>query len=45
MANADIMILPSLHEGFPVVLVESQAVGLSTLVSDNVSQEVDLGLG
>ncbi|ENU80969.1 hypothetical protein F975_00827 [Acinetobacter sp. ANC 3789] len=45
MANSDIMILPSLHEGFPVVLVESQAVGLSTLVSDNVSQEVDLGLG
>ena len=44
MANADVMILPSLHEGFPVVLAESQAVGLSTLVADTVSQEVDLGL-
>lgn len=44
MANADVMILPSLHEGFPVVLVESQAVGVSTLVADTVSQEVDLGL-
>lgn len=45
MANADMMILPSLHEGFPVVLVESQAVGLPALVSDCISQEVDLGLG
>ena len=45
MANADLMILPSLHEGFPVVLVESQAAGLPTLVADKVAKEVDLGLG
>ncbi|PKG36579.1 glycosyltransferase family 1 protein [Psychrobacter sp. Sarcosine-3u-12] len=45
MASADYMIMPSLHEGFPVVLVESQTVGLATLVSDQVSTEVDLGLG
>ncbi|MDI4509528.1 glycosyltransferase family 1 protein [Moraxella osloensis] len=45
MANADLMILPSLHEGFPVVLVESQAAGLPTLVADTVAKEVDLGLG
>ncbi|ATQ83454.1 glycosyltransferase family 1 protein [Moraxella osloensis] len=45
MANADLMILPSLHEGFPVVLVESQAAGLPTLVSNTVAKEVDLGLG
>lgn len=45
MANSDLMILPSLHEGFPVVLVESQAAGLSSLVSDTVAKEVDLGLG
>lgn len=44
MASADYMIMPSLHEGFPVVLVESQAVGLTALVSDQVSTEVDLGL-
>lgn len=44
MANADLMILPSLNEGFPVVLVESQASGLSALVSDMVAKEVDLGL-
>jgi len=45
MASADCMIMPSLHEGFPVVLVESQAAGLNAIVSDQVSSEVDLGLG
>lgn len=44
MAGSDIMIMPSLYEGFPVVLVESQSVGIPTLVSDNVSPEVDLGV-
>ena len=43
MASADFMIMPSLHEGFPLVLVESQSVGLKTLASDRVSKEVDLG--
>ncbi|WP_188211247.1 MULTISPECIES: glycosyltransferase [Psychrobacter] len=45
MAGADVMIMPSLHEGFPVVLVESQASGLPSIVSDQVSDEVDLNLG
>lgn len=45
MADADIMLMPSLHEGFPVVLVESQAVGLKSIISDKISKEVDLGLG
>ncbi|AOY44991.1 glycosyl transferase family protein [Psychrobacter sp. AntiMn-1] len=44
MAGADYMIMPSLSEGFPVVLVESQVVGLTTIVSEKVSPEVDLGL-
>lgn len=44
MASADYMIMPSLHEGFPVVLVESQATGLKSIVSNKVSTEVDLGL-
>lgn len=44
MAGADIMLMPSLHEGFPVVLVESQAIGLPSIISDNISKEVDLGL-
>ncbi|WP_201577019.1 glycosyltransferase [Psychrobacter okhotskensis] len=45
MASADYMIMPSLHEGFPVVLVESQTAGLKSIVSNNISAEVDLGLG
>ena len=45
MSSADFMIMPSLHEGFPVVLVEAQAVGLPSIISDKISSEVDLGLG
>ncbi len=44
MRGADALLLPSRYEGFPVVLVESQAVGLTALVSTRVSREVDLGL-
>lgn len=44
MAGADVMLLPSFHEGFPVVLVEAQAVGVTSVISDKISKEVDLGL-
>lgn len=44
MAGADVMLMPSLHEGFPVVLVESQAIGIETITSSNISSEVDMGL-
>lgn len=44
MAGADVMLMPSLHEGFPVVLVESQAIGLKTISSSTISSEVDVGL-
>ena len=44
MAAADVMLMPSLHEGFPVVLVESQAAGLPAVISSVISSEVDLGL-
>jgi glycosyltransferase EpsF len=45
MASADIMLMPSLSEGFPVVLVESQAIGLMSIISNQVPFEVDIGLG
>lgn len=45
MAAADIMLMPSLHEGFPVVLVEAQAASLPAVIASTISPEVDLGLG
>jgi glycosyltransferase EpsF len=45
MAGSDIMLMPSLYEGFPVVLVESQAVGIPSLISNSISREVDLSVG
>lgn len=38
----DMLTLPSLHEGLPVVLVEAQSAGLPCLVSDRVAKEADL---
>ena len=45
MAAADVMLMPSLHEGFPVVLVESQAAGLPAVIANTISLEVDLNIG
>lgn len=45
MAGSDILLMPSLYEGFPVVLVESQAVGIPSLISNSISHEVDLSVG
>ncbi len=44
LAGSDLMIMPSHYEGFPVVLVEAQAVGIPSIVSKQVSPEVDLGV-
>jgi len=45
LKNTDVLLMPSIYEGFPVILVESQTVGTSALISSNISKEVDLGLG
>ena len=41
----DILLMPSLYEGFPVTLIESQAAGVPALISDCISNEVDCKLG
>lgn len=38
----DLFILPSLFEGLPVVGIEAQASGLSCLLSDTITKEVDV---
>lgn len=42
MSASDIMLFPSLFEGLPLTLVEAQANGLITYISDNITKEVDV---
>ena len=44
LAHSNLLLMPSLYEGFPVILVESQAAGTPALISNGISKEVDLGL-
>ena len=42
MCAMDALLLPSRHEGLPVVIVEAQAAGLPCFVADTVTREVGL---
>ena len=41
----DALVMPSLHEGLPVSLIEAQAAGVPCVASSEITKEVDLGLG
>lgn len=41
----DVFVFPSFHEGLPVTLIEAQGSGLPCVISDAISEEVDLGAG
>lgn len=38
----DVFLLPSFHEGLPLVLLEAQAAGLPCIFSDAITEEVDI---
>ena len=42
LQGIDVLVMPSVSEGFPVVLVEAQSAGTLCLVSDVVSNEVNV---
>ena len=42
LSAMDLFLFPSLHEGFPVTLVEAQANGLPIVASDAISNEVKI---
>lgn len=41
----DVLLLPSIFEGIPVTVIEAQAACTPCLLSDNITREVDMGIG
>lgn len=44
LQGLDMFVFPSLHEGLPVTLIEAQGAGLPCMISDEITQEVDMGI-
>jgi glycosyltransferase involved in cell wall biosynthesis len=45
MSMFDVLVLPSLFEGMPNVVIEAQAAALPCVVSDSVTREIDMEMG
>ena len=45
MQAMDVFLFPSHFEGLPVVIVEAQAATLPCILSDRITNEVDMGMG
>ena len=45
MFTFDVFLMPSHFEGNPVTLVEAQAAGLPCVISDVITEKMDMGLG
>lgn len=45
MFTFDVFLMPSHFEGNPVTLVEAQAAGLPCVISDVITDKIDMGLG
>ncbi|MBR3355599.1 MAG: glycosyltransferase family 1 protein [Oscillospiraceae bacterium] len=42
LCSMDVFVLPSLYEGLPVVLIEEQANGLPAIISDRITDEMNV---
>lgn len=42
MQGMDVLVMPSVSEGFPVTLIEAQSVGLKCVVSDVINQKINM---
>jgi glycosyltransferase EpsF len=41
----DVLVFPSFFEGLPTAIVEAQAAGIPSIISDTITTEVDMDLG
>jgi glycosyltransferase EpsF len=45
LASSDLMLMPSLYEGFGIVLIEAQATGIPSLISTTIPEDADMEMG